>query len=52
MLKALGADIGFHFQTKALFFFQERATTIFNGPLALQSEVTVVLISFDGEQIY
>lgn len=51
MLKALGADIGFHFQTKALFFFQERAT-IFNGPLALQSEVTVVLISFDGEQIY
>lgn len=45
--------LDFIFKPKAHFFlFQERATTIFNGPLALQSEVRVVLISLDGEQIY
>lgn len=32
--------------------FSKKATTIFNVPLALQAEVTVVLISFHGEQIY
>lgn len=33
-------------------FFSKKAITIFNVPLVLQSEVTVVLTYFHGEQIY
>lgn len=50
MLKALGAEFDFHFKSRHV--FPKKATTLFSVPLALQFEVTVVLIYFHGEQIY
>lgn len=40
----------FHFKSRHV--FPKKGTTIFSVPLALQSEVTVVLIYVHGEQIY